>query len=82
MKEICEELTVCNPDQRSFKAYLSAWMARTTQLAPFTYNKIMPYLRSSAVAAGKQYVPLPICSEDESPTRLFYIVPFGVCSVI
>lgn len=41
----------CNVDQRSFKAYLSRWMAATTLLAPWTADTIMPYLRSSALAA-------------------------------
>ena len=53
-KEICEQNDLCNVDQRSFKAYLSAWMARTTQMAPWTYDKIMPLLKSSAVAAAAQ----------------------------
>jgi mannan endo-1,6-alpha-mannosidase len=55
MTERCEGSKVgCNNDQHSFKAYLSRWMAATTQMAPFTYNKILRLLRSSAVAAAQQ----------------------------
>lgn len=43
----------CNVDQRSFKAYLSRWMAATTQLAPWTADVILPLLRSSALAAAQ-----------------------------
>ncbi len=50
----CEALGTCNTDNKSFKAYLSRWMAATTKLAPFTYNIIMPKLRASAAAAALQ----------------------------
>lgn len=50
----CEPIDRCNIDQQSFKAYLSRWMAATTKWAPWTYDFIMPLLRSSAVAAAKQ----------------------------
>lgn len=40
-------------DQRSFKGYLARWMAATTQLAPFTYDLIMPKLKATASAAAK-----------------------------
>jgi mannan endo-1,6-alpha-mannosidase len=50
----CEPLGVCNNDQRSFKAYLSQWLARTAQLVPARYDTIMPYLRASAVGAAGQ----------------------------
>lgn len=43
----------CNTDQRSFKAYLSRWLAATTKLAPWTAPTIMPYLRASALAAAQ-----------------------------
>lgn len=49
----CEPVNTCQVDQRSFKAYLSRWMAATAQMAPFTYDLIMPRLRASAVAAAK-----------------------------
>lgn len=50
----CEGPGTCNTDNRSFKAYLSRWMAATTKLAPFTYDLIMPKLRASAAAAALQ----------------------------
>ncbi|KAL1970207.1 hypothetical protein VTN77DRAFT_5367 [Rasamsonia byssochlamydoides] len=55
MTEItCEPKGLCNVDQRSFKAYLSRWMAGTVRLAPFTSDVIMPKLRASAQAAALQ----------------------------
>ncbi|KAL9029141.1 MAG: hypothetical protein Q9196_002587 [Gyalolechia fulgens] len=55
MQEVaCEPYRSCNNDQPSFKAYLSRWMAATTQIAPFTANYIMPKLRASAEGAAKQ----------------------------
>jgi len=50
----CEWSKLCNPDQTSFKAYLSRWMAATTQLAPFTKDMIMPKLQVSAAGAAAQ----------------------------
>ncbi|CVL00045.1 uncharacterized protein FPRO_09444 [Fusarium proliferatum ET1] len=47
----CEPVKLCNLDQKSFKAYLSRWLAVTTQWAPHTRDTIMPLLRASAVAA-------------------------------
>ncbi|KAL3481348.1 glycoside hydrolase [Aspergillus californicus] len=49
----CEPTSNCKLDQRSFKAYLARWMAMSTQMAPFTYNLIMPKLRASASAAAQ-----------------------------
>lgn len=55
MQEVaCEPQQTCNYDQPSFKAYLSRWMAATTQLAPFTKDFIMPKLQASAAGAAKQ----------------------------
>lgn len=54
MTEICEATNACNVDQHSFKAYLSRWMAATTQLAPFTYGTIIELLRSNAQKALAQ----------------------------
>ncbi|SPJ89596.1 related to DFG5 protein [Fusarium torulosum] len=52
MSEVaCEPVKLCNLDQTSFKAYLSRWLAVTTQWAPHTRDLIMPLLRASAVAA-------------------------------
>lgn len=50
----CEPVNLCDLDQQSFKAYLSRWMAATTKWAPFTYDRIMPWLQASAVAAAAQ----------------------------
>ncbi|THC97114.1 hypothetical protein EYZ11_003432 [Aspergillus tanneri] len=50
----CEPIGSCNVDQRSFKAYLSRWMSHTIQIAPFTYDLLMPKLRASAEAAALQ----------------------------
>ena len=49
----CETVNTCMVDQRSFKGYLARWMAATTQIAPFTYDQIMPKLKASAQAAAK-----------------------------
>jgi mannan endo-1,6-alpha-mannosidase len=43
----------CNVDQRSFKAYLSRWLAATSILAPWTSDIIVPLLRDSALAAAQ-----------------------------
>ena len=57
MEEVaCEPVDRCNIDQQSFKAYLSRWLAATTQWVPDTYDTIMPWLRASALAATKQCV--------------------------
>lgn len=59
MKDVCEQHNACNVDQHSFKAYLSRWMAATTQMAPFTYDIIAPLLLSSAKAACAQCTGAP-----------------------
>jgi mannan endo-1,6-alpha-mannosidase len=43
----------CTTDQLSFKGYLHRWMAQSTQVAPFTHDKIMATLRTSAAGAVK-----------------------------
>ncbi|KAF2199732.1 glycosyl hydrolase family 76 protein [Delitschia confertaspora ATCC 74209] len=50
----CETANKCDIDQLSFKAYLTRWLAVAAQLAPFTYDQIMPRLQISARAAAKQ----------------------------
>ncbi|PSS27636.1 glycoside hydrolase family 76 protein [Amorphotheca resinae ATCC 22711] len=50
----CEPKLTCTTDMYSFKSYLTRWLATTTQLAPYTYDTIMPVLKTSAVAAAKQ----------------------------
>ena len=55
MKEyLCEEGENCNQDQKSFKAYLGRWMTITKMLVPYTWDKINPLLRTTAVAAAQQ----------------------------
>jgi mannan endo-1,6-alpha-mannosidase len=49
----CEGVKTCNVDQRSFKAYLSRWMAATTQMASWTFNDVSIRLNASAMAAAK-----------------------------
>lgn len=50
----CESLGTCNYDQRSFKSYLSIWLAGTSTLVPDTYDYIKQRLAASAVAAAAQ----------------------------
>lgn len=50
----CEGNGKCNTDQRSFKAYLSRWMAAATKVAPFIHDEIMVKLRTSAKQAALQ----------------------------
>lgn len=49
----CEPYMTCNVDQRSFKAYLSRFLALTVKMAPFTAEYIMPKLQASAKAAAQ-----------------------------
>ncbi|KAH6657178.1 family 76 glycoside hydrolase [Truncatella angustata] len=44
----------CNADMRSFKGFLHRWMASTAILAPFTYDTIMPVLKTSVAGAVVQ----------------------------
>jgi hypothetical protein len=59
MKDICEEFNACDVDQHSFKAYLSRWMASSTQMAPWIYNASISLLNSSAKAAVAQCTGAP-----------------------
>jgi mannan endo-1,6-alpha-mannosidase len=47
----CEQNGKCDVDQRSFKAYLSRWMAASTKVAPFIHDTVMAYISKSAMAA-------------------------------
>jgi mannan endo-1,6-alpha-mannosidase len=53
VEQLCEPSGFCNIDQRSFKGYLTRWLAGTTQMAPHTYDTIHPLLESDAAAAAK-----------------------------
>lgn len=50
----CQPLGNCDNDQRTFKAFLSRWLAVTAQLVPSLYDRIFPYLRASAKGAAGQ----------------------------
>lgn len=50
----CEATLICNTDMLSFKAYLTRWMAQTTKMAPFTFERIKTALEASAAAANLQ----------------------------
>ena len=50
----CEEAENCDEDQKSFKAFLSRWMAITSLLVPSTAASIKPKLAGSATGAAGQ----------------------------
>lgn len=49
----CETNGKCDNDQKTFKAYLSRWLAATTKVAPFTAETAMNLLSTSAAACAK-----------------------------
>jgi hypothetical protein len=53
MVEPCEHRDICNYDQESFKGYLARWLGTSIQMAPFTYDLIMPKLSHSAIRAAQ-----------------------------
>lgn len=53
VEQACEDAGLCDTDQLSFKGYLARWMAGTTQVAPHTFDTVMPLLRSTAAAAAR-----------------------------
>ncbi|KAL2135392.1 hypothetical protein VTI74DRAFT_8625 [Chaetomium olivicolor] len=59
VEQLCEPSGFCNTDQRSFKGYLTRWLAGTTQMAPYTYETIHPLLLADATAAAKACVGNP-----------------------
>ncbi|KAF3014044.1 hypothetical protein G7054_g10619 [Neopestalotiopsis clavispora] len=50
----CEEHMTCTTDMLSFKGYVHRWMSTITQIAPYTADKILPVLKTSATAGIKQ----------------------------
>lgn len=50
----CEAIGKCDTDNKSFKAYMSRWLAATAKVAPFTYPTVRDRLRASAAAAALQ----------------------------
>ncbi|KAI1477959.1 glycoside hydrolase family 76 protein [Daldinia eschscholtzii] len=65
----CEGFNSCDYDQQSFKGYLMRWMASASQMAPFTFDTLMPLVKSCAGAAALQ------CSG--SPSADLYKGPAG-----
>lgn len=51
VEQPCEPGGFCDLDQQSFKAFLIRWMSATTQMAPFTFDTIMPLIQSTGKAA-------------------------------
>ncbi|KAI0972673.1 mannan endo-1,6-alpha-mannosidase DCW1-like protein [Xylaria arbuscula] len=49
----CELYDTCNTDMKSFKGYLSRFMAATTQMMPSTHKEVQELLGASAVGAAK-----------------------------
>lgn len=49
----CEGQGNCDTDQLSFKSYLARWMAKTAEVAPFTYDYVLPRLQASAQGAAQ-----------------------------
>jgi mannan endo-1,6-alpha-mannosidase len=49
----CEQVDSCNTDMKSFKGYLSRFMAATTQMMPSTLHDVQELINISAIAAGK-----------------------------
>ncbi|KAM7219952.1 glycoside hydrolase family 76 protein [Rhypophila decipiens] len=72
-EQFCEDRGFCDIDQQSFKGYLTRWMSVTSQMAPYTFEKITPLLRTSAVAAAKA------CSG--SPATGFNGIPGTACGM-
>lgn len=70
-EQACERPVTCNIDQRSFKAYFARFLALTVKMAPWTAARIMPRLRTSAVAAAAA------CSygEDRNTCGMKWYVP-------
>lgn len=50
----CQPYGTCDTDQLTFKAFLSRWLAVTTQLVPALAATITPYLQASAQGAAGQ----------------------------
>lgn len=50
----CEDHNTCTTDMFSFKGYVHRWLSVVTQVAPFTAEKLIPVLKTSAEAAVAQ----------------------------
>ncbi|GFF48527.1 mannan endo-1,6-alpha-mannosidase DCW1 [Aspergillus udagawae] len=49
---LCEPNEVCNDNEILFKGLVTSWLAFTALLVPSTYDRILPKLQGSAVAAA------------------------------
>ncbi|KAI8947955.1 cell wall glycosyl hydrolase [Xylaria longipes] len=63
VEQPCEPFNQCDIDQQSFKGYLMRWMAASSQMAPFTFDTLMPLVQSSAAAAALQCSGSPPAAE-------------------
>ncbi|KAI2470257.1 glycoside hydrolase family 76 protein [Annulohypoxylon bovei var. microspora] len=63
----CESFNSCDYDQQSFKGYLMRWMASASQMAPYTFDTLMPLVQSSATAAAQQCSGSPAATEYKGP---------------
>ncbi|KAK2592304.1 hypothetical protein QQS21_009994 [Conoideocrella luteorostrata] len=61
----------CNRDMNMYKGFLHRWLAVTSQVAPYTQDKILPMLRKSAETAVKQ------CTGGESGRQCGLYWTFG-----
>ncbi|KAI3339774.1 cell wall glycosyl hydrolase [Ustulina deusta] len=59
----CEPFNQCNIDQQSFKGYLMRWMAASAQMAPFTFDTLIPLVKSTGAAAALQCSGSPPASQ-------------------
>lgn len=67
VERACETFGTCNNDQQSFRGYLMRWFGAAMQLAPFTYDTLMPMLRTNAAAAARQCTGSPPDSKYRGP---------------
>ncbi|KAI1332094.1 glycoside hydrolase family 76 protein [Xylariaceae sp. FL0255] len=67
VEQACEPFSNCDNDQQSFKGYLLRWFTGTATLAPFTFNTLMPLVRSSAAAAVASCTGSPPAGEFNGP---------------
>lgn len=67
VEQACEGVGLCDTDQQSFKGYLARWMSATTQVAPYTFDSMMPLLQSSAAGAAKACTGSPASGFNGQP---------------
>lgn len=64
---ICEGFDTCDDDQRSFKGYYLRWLGNVANLHENLKDKIRPFLKRSAEAAGKACSGTPTKPMPEHP---------------